>query len=103
MEDPIEHALVIKAITRCPLNCIRWKNARLEERVASDPSMQGLAPSAIKQCLVDFVRGEGLVRRRREHDLEYSEYTSRYWSVLPVSGFPYGLYVKSVLFDDDEE
>jgi hypothetical protein len=109
MDDPVEYALVLKAITECPHNCIRWKPGTrrgpgLYERVISDPDLLGLHPAAIKKLFIAHVRSAGSLNQGIATDEEYKDDFPRfYWTVVPHEDIPRGIYVKCVLWDDDEE
>lgn len=39
MDDPEEHALVLRALTSRLSNCVFWKNERTSLRVRNDPDL----------------------------------------------------------------
>ena len=104
MEPREELELVRKAITSGLSNCCEWVNDRVARRVRADPGNQGLTPEAIKRYLCDFVKAGGLVEQRAEERTEWRD-RRQFWyrAVLPLEGFPRGLFVEIILLDDDPD
>jgi hypothetical protein len=107
MDDPEEHALVVKALQDGLSNCIIWheKGARL---VREDPELQGLTPAFIRQEVIDFVRTQAnaaaAVKQVPEQRDEWRDrYRFYYKVILPVDGFRHGLFVEMRLTDDDQD
>jgi hypothetical protein len=98
--------LVNKAIASGILGHIQWKEsaARL---VRCDPCLCGLTPEGIRALLRQFVLEGNSLEVRHETRAEYLEENPEepYWyrAVLPVPGFPRGLFVEVKLIDDDPE
>jgi hypothetical protein len=96
--------LVNKAIASGILGHIQWKEsaARL---VRCDPCLQGLTPEGIRALLRQFVLDGNSLEVRREIRVEYLDPDELFWyrAVLPVPGFPRGLFVEVKLIDDDPE
>lgn len=107
MDDPEEHALVVKALLEGLSNCVFWheKGARL---VREDRELEGLTPAFIRRVLVDFVRaqpdaGSLVVQVAEQREGWRDAYRFYYKVILPVDGFRHGLFVEMRLTDDDPE
>ncbi len=107
MDDPEEHALVVKALQDGLSNCVIWheKGARL---VREDLELQGLTPAFIRRELIDFVRthayASAAVKQVPEQRDEWRDRFRFYYKViLPVVGFVHGVFVEIRLTDDDRE
>lgn len=100
------HALVVQALTCSLSNCVEWINEQESLRVRADPLNQGLTPKEIKRRLRDHVRvsGSSCVEQLREVRENWKERRD-YWYrvVVPIDGFPHGLFVEMELFDDDPD
>src|SRR5438552_15413047 len=98
--------LVNKAIASGILGHIQWREsaARL---IRGDPCLNGLTPEGIRALLRQFVLDGNSLEVRCETRAEYLEENpdEPYWyrAVLPVAGFPRGLFVEVKLIDDDPE
>ncbi len=104
MIDPDEHGLVIRALRSGLSNCLCWKDDQTLIRVKNDPDLQGLAPSAIKQLLKEFVAVGGLVVQKPEGRPGHRDhYRFYYKAIIPFDGCPRGLFVEFVLADDDPD
>jgi hypothetical protein len=107
MDDPEEHALVVKALQDGLSNCVIWheKGAAL---VREDPELQGLTPAFIRRGVIDFVRTQAdaaaEVKQVPEQRDEWRDrYRFYYKVILPVDGFRHGVFVEMRLTDDDRE
>jgi hypothetical protein len=104
MEDPGELALVIKALTSGLSNCVEWASDRLIWRVRSDPRLCGLTPEGIKRELLNYIRAGGVVKQVEETRPEYQGlYRYYYKAIIPVVGFPKGIFIEMVLQDGDPD
>jgi hypothetical protein len=103
MDDPAEHALVLRALTSGLSNCVFWKNERTSLRVRNDPDLRGLTPEGIKRELQAFVAGGGEIVQISEMRGEYRDYRYYYKAILPLDGFDRGVFVEMVLVDDDPD
>ena len=101
--DPTEHALVVQALTCTLSNCVLWVNYETARRVRADPANRGLTPEEIIRQVRDFARGGGKVEQGPETRPEYSHRRFWYRAVVPVGGFPRGLFVEMELLDDDPD
>jgi hypothetical protein len=102
MEDPAEHALVVKALNDGLSNCVLWdeKGAQL---VIEELNIR---PRLIRQSTILHVRreGGGVVKQRdecREHWRDL--YRFYYMVILPFEGFRHGLFVEMRLTDEDPD
>lgn len=106
METSDQLQLVNKAIASGILGHIQWKESAAH-LVRCDPCLQGLTPEGIRTMLRQFVLDGNSLEVRHEQRLEYLEEhpDEPFWyrAVLPVSGFPRGLFVEVRLIDDDPE
>jgi len=107
MDDPEEHALVVKALLDGLGNCVIWheRGARL---VREDRELQGLTPAFIRREVIDFVRGQSdagaaVVQVAEQREEWRGEYRFYYKVILPVDGLKHGLFVEMRLTDDDSE
>lgn len=100
MDDPGEHALVMKALTSGLSNCVTWLNPRLSMRIRDDPTLNGLTPEGIKRELIAFVGKGGEIRQVVEKRPEFQNYRFYYKAILPLDGFVQGVFVEIVLVDD---
>jgi hypothetical protein len=98
--------LVHKAIRPGIYGHIQWKDAAAR-LVRDDPGMHGLTPEGIRALLRQYVLDGHSLAVRRETRAEYLEDDpdDPFWyrAVLPVAGFPRGVFVEVKLIDDDEE
>lgn len=104
--DPNAHRLVVQALTCTLSNCVEWVNEKTANRVRSDPANQGLTPGEIKRLLREFVRvtGPTCVEQEREEREGWRDRRDYWYRVIvPVTGFPQGLFVELELLDDDPD
>jgi hypothetical protein len=96
--------LVYLALRSGLSNCVEWINEKATARVRNDPANQGLTPEGIRRLLLDFVRQGGQVEQRVEERQEWKN-RREFWFrvVVPVAGFPHGLFVEMELADDDPD
>lgn len=99
-------ALVVKALICNLSNCVEWIDDKEANRVRSDPSNQGLTPTEIKRLTREHVRSNGpncveQLREERENWKDRREYWYRV--LVPIEGFPHGLFVEMELLDDDPD
>jgi hypothetical protein len=107
MDDPEEHALVVKALLDGLGHCVIWhdKGARL---VREDPELGGLTPAFIRREVIEFVRAQAdaaavVVQVSEQREGWRDAYRFYYKVILPVDGFKHGLFVEMRLTDDDRE
>jgi hypothetical protein len=111
MDDPVEHALVIKAFamacdeTGYVKGYVEWKNDRTAARARSAlADLDGYTPEQLRRKSVDFVKGGGRVKQSPETREEYvAHYRFKYIVILPCEAFPKGIFVEVVLIDADPE
>lgn len=104
MDRPDLHALVVRALTVGLTNCVVWKDDKTMQRVRDNPSLHGLSPSYIRKGLIEHVKAGGAVKQIIETRDEYKDdYDFYYRAVIPLSGFPHGVFVEMILVDDDPE
>ena len=102
MHDLRQLALLLKALQSGLSNCVEW-DEKAARRVRGDPDLYGLTPTAIKKELLDFVGG-GEVRQVKETRERWKDlYDFYYKAIIPLDGFPHGLFVEIRLSDDDED
>jgi hypothetical protein len=104
--DPNAHRLVVQALTCTLSNCVEWVNDKEANRVRIDPANQGLRAGEIIRLLREHVRVSGpscveQIREQREGWRDQRDYWYRV--IVPVDGFPHGLFVELQLLDDDPE
>jgi hypothetical protein len=104
--DPAAHQLVVQALTGTLSNCVEWINDKEANRVRTDPANQGLRPGEIIRLLREYVRVSGpssveQIREQREAWRDRRDYW--YKVIVPVDGFPHGLFVELELLDDDPD
>lgn len=104
MLDPVEYKLVVKALQEGLNGCVEWRDDRVIRTILSDREMQGWTPAGIKLELIEFVRGGGCVEQVVEKRPEWKgEYRFYYKAILPIDGFPHGVFVEIVLEDSDPD
>jgi hypothetical protein len=109
MDDPDEHALVLKAfgLARGPrgyvTGYVEWKAKAAEIAREKLADLGGLTPEAVREMSIDFVNGGGSVVQHKENRSEWLDWRFSYRVVLPVSGFPGGVFVEFALNDDDPD
>jgi len=106
MMDPNAHRLVVQALTCTLSNCVEWVTDREANRVRLDPANQGLGPEEIKSLLRDYVRahGESCIEQLREARENWRNRRAYWYRVIvPVMGFPHGLFVEMELLDADPD
>jgi len=109
MVDPAEHQLVLKAFELARngrsyvTGYVEWdaKQALVAREKLAD--LDGLTPEAVRTMAIDFVTGGGLVVQRAETREEHLDFRFMYKFVLPVPGFPCGVFVELRLIDDDPD
>jgi hypothetical protein len=82
--------------------CCEW-HERAFERVQRDQDLLGLTPEAIRQLAIAFVSLGGMIEQVQEKRPEYNDFDFYYKTVVPVPGFPHGLFVEMRLHDADAE
>jgi hypothetical protein len=105
MDDPEEHALVVKALVDGLSNCVLW-DGRSARIVLNDDDLKGLTTKFIKTELISFVRVTGgrVVTQVPEIRPEWCpEYKYYYKVILPMDGFKHGVFVEIRLTDDDAD
>ena len=105
IDDPDEHALVVKALQDGLGNCVIWheKGAQL---VRDDTALRGVTPEFILRAVIQLVRTatspSSVVRQVAEKREGWRDHYRFYYKViLPVMGFKHGLFVEMRLTDDD--
>lgn len=97
MQDPAEHALVMKALTSGLSNCVAWVNDKQIQVFTADPERQYLNARAVIIELLKYVKGGGQVVQVAETRPEYSHRRFYYKAILPLTGFPLGFFVEMEL------
>jgi hypothetical protein len=97
--------LVLKAILAGTLGHIQIKPSVYRE-IRDDPDLAPYSPAGIKEILRSFVMGGQDLEVRQETRKEWLEDCPDdpwwYRAVIPVPGFPKGLFQEVKLIDDDE-
>lgn len=99
-------SLVVQALACNLSNCVEWIDDKEANRVRSDPSNRGLTPDEIKRLARDYVRvrGPSCVEQLREVRENWKNLRDYWYRVLvPVEGFPHGLFVEMELLDEDPD
>jgi hypothetical protein len=99
-----ELALVRQALTSGLSNCVEWVSDQAARLVRNNPANQGLTPEGIKRLVRGFVKAGGQVEQRVEGRTPW-KHARRFWYmvIVPVDGFPDGLFVEMELLDADPE
>lgn len=103
-EDPVEHALVVKAILSGLSNCFEW-DGRGSNLVREDHDLQGISPRHIKEDVIELVRERGgsVVDQRLEVRAEYQrDYRFYYRVILEYETHPRGVFVELRLTDGED-
>lgn len=106
MEDPHEHALVLKALSEGLRfsTSVMWESDTVRNRVASDPELQGLTPEWIRKEVLQFVKQGGRVDQRQEVREHYRDRHRFYYRVvMPVADLPLPLFVEMRLTNSAED
>jgi hypothetical protein len=104
MDNPVEHALVVKALQSGLSNCVLWSE-RISRHIRQNAwEYCGLTPAGIKQELFRYVTKGGNVKQIRETREEHKDrYEFYYKVILPIQGLPRGMFVEMVLSSDDPD
>ena len=107
MDDPEEHALVVKALWDGLGNCVKWHEKGLK-LARDDATLRGVTPAWILSEVIRLVRTSpdpaSVVRQVPEKREGWrDQYRFYYKVILPVPGFKHGLFVEMRLRDDDPE
>lgn len=103
MSDPDELALVVKAIKSGLGGCVEW-NPDVVDRVRRELAPVGLNPESIKEDLINFVQGGGIVRQVKEQRQQWKRERDFYYKViLPTPKLKNGLFVEIVLQNSDAD
>lgn len=101
MEDPEEHALVVKALTEGLSNCVEWKTKSAELLL----EQYDLNPGYVRRETIRHVRAQkgSAVEQRNEIRGEFRA-DHRFWYrvILPLEGYPRGFFVEMILTRDDD-
>ena len=73
-------------------------------RVTGDPSNRGLTAIEIRELARDWINGGGLIKCVQEQREGYRDRRHRHYdiTILPLDGFPNGLYVYMEICNPDE-
>ncbi len=104
MDDPKEHALVVKALSEGLGGCVEW-DEKSAERVRNDSDLQCLSPRYIRAEVIRYVKAQGgqvvqQIQEKRDHWKDL--YAFYYKIILPMQGFKHGLFVEIRLTGDDD-
>ncbi len=104
MSDAAQLELVRKALRSGLSNCIEWIDEKAYLRAKQELGAKGLSPKRIIQLLVQFAREGGQIDQRVETREEWRQRRD-YWYrvVIPLEGFPRGLFIEIELRDDDSD
>jgi hypothetical protein len=98
--------LVHKAIRAGILGHIQWKDAS-ERLIRDDPQLNAIGPRGIRALVRKFVLDGNLLdarpEKRQEFLKENPDHPYWYRAIIPVDGFPHGLFVELVLIDHDPD
>lgn len=101
MEDPTEHALVVKALNDGLGNCVVW-----DERAAKLVIEQHhFNPVDIRRGIIRHVKSQGgdvVVQRNEDRHYWRDLYRFYYMVILPYSVLRHGLFVEMRLTDGDD-
>jgi hypothetical protein len=110
MDDPTEHALVIKAFAnargsrRYVTGYVEWIDDRAaaiaREKLAE---LAGLTPEAIRTMAIDLVNDGLEVIQSRETRETWSEFRFKYIVKIPLEGIPSRVFVELRLNDSDPD
>jgi hypothetical protein len=100
MEDPAEHALVVKALIDGLGGCVEWN----EKEAKLVIEQYSLNPAFIRRETIRYVRARGgtVVEQRKELRPHWQDYRYYYMVILPFDGFRDGLFVEMRLTDDED-
>ena len=101
MEDPAEHALVVKALIDGLGGCVE----RDEKEARLVIELYALNPTHIRRETIRYVRDHGgvVVEQRKELRHHWQDlYRFYYMVILPFDGFRDGLFVEMRLTGDDD-
>lgn len=101
MEDPAEHALVVKALIVGLSGCVEWDEKESRKVI----EIYGLNPRHIRLETIKYVRAHGgsVVEQRLECRENWKVLFRFYYMViLPWDGYRRGLFVEMRLTDDDD-
>jgi hypothetical protein len=104
--DAEAHKLVVQALICTLSNCVEWINDSEMHRVRTDPANRGLRPGEIKRLVREYVRVTGPQCVEQFHETRENYRNKReYWYrvMVPMDGFPHGLFVELELLDDDPD
>ena len=104
MDDPSQHALVVKALHDGLGNCVHW-DMKAVERLTKNSELMDWTLPGIRKELISHVRANGgevvkQVREVREYWKDLHDYY--YKVVLPLEGFQHGLFVELILADYED-
>ena len=102
MADPSGKVhLVRMAIVSNYTGDAEWVDTKTELRVGRDPANRNLTPPAIMELARNHVAAGGDIFCKAETGIWKNKRDFVYWVVIPVPGFPKGLFVEYELYDDD--
>ena len=103
--DPVELALVVKALTSGLSDCVEWRDVSLMNRVRNDPGLGGLRPQHIRRDLIEAVAEfHGTVVQVREKRPEFvAVYPFYYKVILAYNEEPFEVFVELILNDPDPD
>lgn len=107
MGDPAEYALVVKAyrLSWGPRGHVSgyvlWSEKGLKKS-QRDLAQIGLTAEGVRRKAIEFVSGGGQIDQRAGDPIEHPDFPFCYRIVFPHEGLPRGVFVESILVDDDD-
>lgn len=104
MDDPGEHALVVKAVCDCLGGCFEWDD-KCAMTALGNPDNKGYLPRFIRREVAEYVRktGGSVVIQVREERPNWRDNLAFYYKViLPLPEFKCGLFVEVRLTGVDD-
>ncbi len=108
MDEPFEHSLVCEAFAFARGargyvgGYVEWrddKTIQLAREKLAD--LDGLTPEAVRIMSIDFVCDGGKITQSKETRKEWLDRPFKYEIILPLDGFPSGVYVEVKINDED--
>ena len=103
MSNPVELALVRKAIESGLGGCVEW-HPKIVDRVAVELARYRLTLKDVRTKLIEYIRAGGQVHQvKEERTVWLDEHEYWYKVIVPVSSLKKGLFVEIVLSDSDPD
>src|SRR5947207_3275195 len=103
VSDPVELALVVKAIKSGLGGCVDW-DITVVDRLKNDLARHRLKLHDVRSMLIQHVRSGGEVFQKQENREGWKDRRDYwYWAIVPVPVFPKGLFVEFELRNSDPD